>query len=297
MAFAFFAGCAVIHAQSAVERGVKYGDAFIAGLATAPFPAPARDTGHSYRGNFFPREKHYTDSSVLFFIPANYRPQERVNIVVYFHGWYNNIDSACAQFSLIEQFAASGRNAIFLFPEGPKNAPDSHGGKLEDSSAFRAFISEALNVLKRKGKIDSPVAGDITIAGHSGAYRVMARIAARGGMEENLREIILFDGLYADMEKFIGWIDRGGERFINIFTESGGTKEESEMMMDSLRAKKIPFLFCREEEMTPDCLDGYRLQFYYTTNGHNSVIAEKEQFRRFLSTGAVSRRSQLESGK
>ncbi len=74
-----------------------------------------------------------------FLFPKDLSTTEKINFVVYFHGWNNNIDSACAQFDLIEQFSESNKNAIFVFPEGPKNSPDSFGGKVRRKRWFEKF--------------------------------------------------------------------------------------------------------------------------------------------------------------
>ena len=81
--------------------------------------------------------KNITAIAVLqYLFPKDLSTTEKINFVVYFHGWNNNIDSACAQFDLIEQFCESNKNAIFVFPEGPKNSPDSFGGKLEEKDGL-----------------------------------------------------------------------------------------------------------------------------------------------------------------
>ncbi len=55
------------------------------------------------------------------------------------------------------------------------------------------------------------------LAGHSGAYRVMANILQNGNVE--VKETILFDALYAETDKFIQWIKADtAHRFINIYT-------------------------------------------------------------------------------
>jgi hypothetical protein len=46
--------------------------------------------------------------------PKSLERQDRVDLVFWFHGWYNNIDSAVAYFRLSEQFMASGGKAVLL---------------------------------------------------------------------------------------------------------------------------------------------------------------------------------------
>ena len=44
----------------------------------------------------------------------------------------------------------------------------------------------------------------LILAGHSGAYRVMANILQNGNVPVN--EVILFDALYAETDKFMIWL-------------------------------------------------------------------------------------------
>ena len=50
--------------------------------------------------------------------PAGYDPLT-AGIVLYVHGYYTTSDKAWAEHRLAEQFAASGRNALFIVPRAP----------------------------------------------------------------------------------------------------------------------------------------------------------------------------------
>jgi hypothetical protein len=62
-------------------------------VQNAPFPHPARENGYSYKNQTYPRSKHYYDNNVAVFLPGRLILEEPVDIVVYFHGWYNHLDS------------------------------------------------------------------------------------------------------------------------------------------------------------------------------------------------------------
>ena len=184
-----------------------------------------RKNGHDYDGKTYSVQEHYNDSSVAIFIPKGFNQTEKINFMVYFHGWNNNIDSACAQFDLIEQFSESNKNAIFVFPEGPKNSPDSFGGKLEEKDGLKNLIDDVLKYLSENAKFKTAKVGNIVLAGHSGAYRVISFCLMRGGLIQNISDVILFDALYGQTEKYVHWIENFKGRFINIYTDNGGTKE------------------------------------------------------------------------
>jgi len=274
--------------QPITDRYKHLGQIFIPQFASAPFPHSKRMAGHTYKNQAFSYEEHYSDSSVLIFVPRAFRPTHSTNIVVYFHGWYNNIDSACTQFKLIEQFSESNKNAVFVFPEGPRNSPDSFGGKLEDIDGLKNLLDDVAKYLKKKSVVKTTKIGDIVLAGHSGAYRAIAYSVDHGGLTKNISDVILFDALYAGTEKFLNWIQKFKGKFINIYTDQGGTVEETENLMKDLDSLKIPYLKTEEKELEQIQLGNNRLIFIHTDLSHNEVIATRHQFRDYLKASKVS---------
>ncbi|EFK96785.1 conserved hypothetical protein, partial [sediment metagenome] len=230
---------------------------------------------------------HYSDSTVVIFIPKGYKPKTENDFVIHFHGWYNNVDSVLNKFKLIEQFYASGKNAILIVPQGPKNAPDSFGGKLEEKNKFRDFINEITEILHQKKVIRSKSVGKILLSGHSGAYRVISFILMRGGITEDIKEVFLFDGLYGQIEKYTYWLDHYNGKFINIYTKDGGTKDQSENLMECLDEWKIPYLSKTETELLDNDLQRNRIINIYSDLEHNDVIHVRSQFYNFLKMSSL----------
>jgi hypothetical protein len=279
----------VVYSQEITERYKDLGEIFILELASAPFPHPARMDGHKYKDETYSYLEHYKDSSVAVFIPKRFEPATASNIVVYFHGWYNNIDTACSQFNLIEQFSQSNKNAIFIFPEGPKNSPDSFGGKLEEENGLIDLVNHVLTELLEKEKLSSTNIGNIILAGHSGAYRVISFCLKHGGLTSKVSDVILFDALYANTELYTTWIENYNGRFINIYTDNGGTKSKTEIMMNSLESKGIKYFMGEEIEVNLDDLFENRLIFIHSDLTHNDVISERDQFLNYLKTSKLQR--------
>jgi hypothetical protein len=268
--------------QPITDRYNSLGEMYVTQFSSAPFPHPKRANGHIYNNINYSAKEHYSDSSVVIFIPKGFQSQNKTNFVVYFHGWNNNIDSACAQYELIEQFSKSKKNAIFIFPEGPKNAPDSFGGKLEEKDGLKNLINDVLKFLTNKQKIKSDSVGDIILAGHSGAYKVISFCLMRGGLTRQISEVILFDALYGQTDKYLHWINHFNGRFINIYTDHGGTKEETENLMKILNAGKISYFITEESKLEMNDLKNNRLIFIHTALNHNDVISKKNQFMNYL---------------
>lgn len=251
----------------------------------AMFPDTGRALGHQYQGKKFPAAIHYQDSSVLVHVPAHFKPSKPFELVFWFHGWYNNIDSATAFFRLLEQFDASGRNAIFVFPEGPKNAPDSYGGKLEQPRVFEGLVQEVIISLKRqklikKKQIPLPTDLSITLAGHSGGYRVISKIIAHA----KIQEVFLFDALYGGNENYLQWMAANDQhRLINIYTKDGGTMENSLLVAKELKSKwQIEPVLVDEKELTNQHLKQQRILFIYSHQQHNEVITYQNNLERCL---------------
>ena len=251
----------------------------------AMFPDTARAAGHQYQGKQFPAALHYQDSSVLVHVPAHFKPSKPFELVFWFHGWYNNIDSATAYFRLLDQFDASGRNAIFVFPEGPKNAPDSYGGKLEQPGVFDALVQEVVaslqhqKILKQK---QLPLAKDleITLAGHSGAYRVISKIIAYA----KIQEVFLFDALYGGNDNYMKWMAASEKhRFINIYTKDGGTLDNSMLVAKELKTKwDLNPVLVDEKKLTNLQLLYSQILFIYSPLQHNEVVGFENNLQRYL---------------
>ena len=269
-------------------------------FVTAPFPHPARAAGHKYHDLFFSAVEHYSDSTVAMFIPKNFRAAGKIDFVVHFHGWSNTVAGTLTQFKLVEQLCASGKNAILIVPEGPRNALDSFGGKLEDTNGFKAFMAEAVEILcasgigrpaglpyRWGGAAAPPEIGSIILSGHSGGYHVMAAIVDHGGLSEKIREVWLFDALYGGTEKFVAWQKSENGRLLDIYTDHGGTKEETENLMAAYRTNGVSFFAAEDTNAPPESLRTNRLVFLHTDLAHNDVVAKRGTFEQFLKTSCL----------
>jgi hypothetical protein len=277
-------------AQPLTERYAGLGTMIVTTSDHSMFPHEKRAKGHTYEGKVYPADVHYADCTVAIFVPKGFRAGDATDLVFYFHGWRNTVDDTLRQFAVAEQLAGSGVNAVLVLPEGPKNAPDSFGGRLEETGVFAGLVSDVLGALEARGLAGTTKPGSIVLAGHSGAYRVMAFILARGGLTANVREVYLFDALYGQMEKFARWIDRSPGKLIDIYTAQGGTRDASLDLMDDLRAWEIPFAAVPESAVTPELLKKNRIVFVDSPLAHDDVVAKNGQLRAYLEASSLSRR-------
>jgi hypothetical protein len=274
-------------AQETHLQYLEYGEVLYTRLPSAPFPHPKRANGHTYGNQQFPADKNYSDSSVAIFIPKGFRQGDAVDLVVHLHGWWNNIDTVLKRYRLPQQLAESGKNAILVVPEGPRNAPDSFGGKFEDPSGFGKFIDDIVAFLVKESKIKTQKVGSIILSGHSGAFHAMSFILMWGGMSNAIREVYLFDALYGQTEKYAYWIDHFHGKMIDIYTDSGGTRGETESLMEDLNGWRIPFTAKDEISLAPGDLQNHRLIFIHSDLEHEMVMHGRMQFREYLKASSL----------
>lgn len=275
IAFTFCLGITILRAQPGTQ--IRFASTH------AMFPDTARAKGHIYQGRLYDASTHYSDSSVWVYVPSYYRRSAHPELIFWFHGWGNNLDTANAQYHVTEQFYASGRNAVWIMVEGPKNAPDSYGGKLEQPAEFQALTNEILDTLGAHGflKKSTRTFSDclITLGGHSGAYRVISRILNY----TPVKEVFLFDALYGGNDAYLEWARQPGHRFINIFTHVGGTDQNSalvaHLLADSLH---VPVTNIKEQILDQVRHIGAATVFIDSQQSHNGVLTYNDRLKRLL---------------
>jgi hypothetical protein len=246
------------------------------------FPDIERHAGHTYQNQFYSSIDHYSDSTVLIFIPSYFKKSDSTDLIFHFHGWFNNIDSVPTQFLLTEQLYQSGKNAILIIPQGPKNAPDSYGGKLEKELVFKNLVTEIMIFLVEESIIPSTHIRNTILSGHSGAYRVMAHILQHGGMPSKIKEVWLFDGLYSEENKFLSWIQSSNGYFTNIYTKDGGTYSLSKQFESMLNKAEIPVVYGNNGINRELLNSNLRVRNIYSPLGHNEIMHKDEQFKKLI---------------
>lgn len=271
------------------EQYAAFGKLIVEPFSTAPFPHPARTNGYTYHNEFYSAREHYSDSTVAMFIPRHFRVTDHVDFVVHFHGWRHAVAGTLEEYKLIRQFADSGKNAILIVPQGPRMAPDSFGGKLEDTDGFKAFMAEAVDKLRASGELERTNfdIGNIILSGHSGGYHVMAAILDHGGMLQNIREVWLFDALYGGTENFSGWQHAENGRLLDIYTDHGGTKEETEKLMATYKAAGARFWAGEDTAISKRALRNNKLIFLHSNMVHDDVVARRGTFEQFMKTSCL----------
>ncbi len=283
-----FSGSSLPAHAAQEEQFAPYGRLLFANLASAPFPHPARADGHWNKDHtqFFSAAIHYSNSTVAIFIPKNFRETDKVDFLVHFHGWSGTVPAVLQHYKLIEQFSTADKNAILVIPQGPFNARDSFDGKLEDTNGFARFMADVVRTLKDNGTLQqgNVQIGNIILSGHSGGYRAMASIVNHGGLSDQIREVWLFDALYAGTENFVAWQKAENGRLLNIYTDHGGTEYETADLETWLKDHGIAFFAGEDTNATREDLESNKFVFLHTDLPHDETPYKRSQFQKFLET-------------
>lgn len=242
----------------------EWGETAVFLMQNAPYPHESREEGYQGRNQFFPRDPHYIDNSVGIFIPQGYRAGKTIDLLYYFHGHQNNVRQSFERFQLREQIVRAGKNVILVFPQGPRDASDSGGGKLEEPDGLRRLTEEVLAKLKEEGKITSDRVGRVILSGHSGAYLVISRCLEHGGLESAIEEVYLLDASYGRLEQFVDWTVRNRSgRLRSVFTDH--LADENVFLMTHLTRAGVRYQLLNDEDATPSLLRRERVVFLHTT--------------------------------
>lgn len=273
----------LLFASSACAQGTNGAQLLHFTSSHTSFPDTGRAKGHLYDSVLYTVAAHYNDSSVLLIIPKHLETTQKVDLVFWFHGWHNNIDTTAEFYKLTRQFIASKRNAILVLAETAKNAPDSYGGKLEQPGIFKGLVNDVMNELKKNSILQrKAVPGNIVLAGHSGAFRVIAYILQNGQMP--VQEVFLFDALYSQVNKFMYWINQDERHhFIHWFTNhGGGTDAMSDTMMQQLKDHHIEYTLTEEKVINSDSIKNNRILFVHSLREHNVIINDPDDLQLLL---------------
>jgi hypothetical protein len=294
-----------------VYQKLAWGEMGVARLRNAPYPDDSRTTGYQTKNGTFAYDGHYDDPAVVFGIPEHYKKSDTVDLIVHFHGWTNEAPKAFVSYHLGEQITSSGKNAIIILPQGPKNAKDSSIGKLQKPDGLKHLVDECIDRMVADGKLNKDVKlGSLILSGHSGGYMPVGRCLALGGMNDHIKEIWLFDAAYGEHENYANALIplRGSMRLRSLFTDHlmdenvqlasmlnlGGTRtaifDEDQITSSGTSAAAFQRIKIHSLGAKPgtDELDSLLTRepifFMHTHLAHDRVIDERGYFEKFART-------------
>lgn len=228
-----------------------WGKLGITHLVNAPFPDESRKEGWKTESETIPYTGHYDDNAVAIAIPKQFKPGNRIQFIVLFHGHINQVDTFMLDCDVAKTICESGCNAILVAPEIAKNAADSNGGKMERDDGFARMMHELMAALKQNNLIPQKAQiGKIILGGFSGGYRPTAYILNRGGMNDQIQEVWLLDAAY-DFTDYLAspFLEPGKKRTLrSIFTDHLAV--QNILIMSNLSKYRIPFVAVEDDELS-----------------------------------------------
>jgi hypothetical protein len=181
--------------------------------------------GHtSLRGGVYWEDATYSDKRVLLFIPRGFDITRPALIVVFFHGNLATLTrDVRGRQQIPRQVEQSGLNAVLVAPQFAVDAPDSSSGRFWEPGVFAKFLDEAVGKLTQLHGDERARTvferAPVVIAGYSGGYNPAAYALALGGANQRVHGVMLFDGLFAEIDKFADWLAKRPMAF--FFTAYG----------------------------------------------------------------------------
>jgi hypothetical protein len=285
----FLTSLAVAQSTQPSWQSTPSGEILLRPFKNAAYPHESRKDGWKYQTTTYSAADHYSDSTVGIVIPRNYRPGDTVDYIIHFHGWNNHVAKVLPYYQLPEQLAESDVNAILLVPQGPKDANDSGDGHLElDKGAAMALLEEVTAFLNSEGKIHTTKIGKVALTTHSGGYKVTAAIAAIGGLDDHLSDIILLDSSYGSLASFATWTAANpNHRLVSMFTDHLHDTN-MELMGWMLEAGVTPVLM-KESDVNGRTMSERGALFFHTDLPHDEVPMGKKYFKLMLKTSEVGK--------
>ena len=102
-----------------------------------------------------------------------------------------------------------------------------------------------------------------------------------------MKEVWLFDALYGGTENFLAWSDSQHGRLLDIYTDHGGTTNETLRLMKLPKDRGTRILAAKDQQVTPMELQTNRLIFLHTDMTHNEVVEKRKTFTQFLGTSCL----------
>ena len=131
--------------------------------------------------------------------------EEGMGLVVHTHGLNASVPSVLKRQQLAELFAASGRDAVLVIPQGGAN---NNFGALYTPGGLQRLLRDVVALLYRDGRAARPAVGPVVLSAHSAGYRAVAEVLDQGAIAP--RAVLLFDALYGREVPFTRYVAEGG---------------------------------------------------------------------------------------
>jgi hypothetical protein len=188
---------------------------------------------------------------VVVHVPSRLDAKAQVHWLIMLHGF-----SSCARvlmgsdkvacqsggptqhgYGLARIHEAAASNSLLIVPQLAYLKRDAHAPRFEQRGGFSSFVRELRSLLK--GVADPKQApASITLLAHSAGYAAAAAILQDSAAfdQSEVKNLVLFDALYARWDVFARWLAAGtGRRIISLHTHNRDTSFGNEQLARLLR--------------------------------------------------------------
>jgi hypothetical protein len=206
-------------------------------------------------GRLYWEDETYSDNHVLLHIPKGFDPRKPSVMIVFFHGHGATLERDVLKRQRVPaQITASGINAVLVAPQLAIDASDSSAGKFWEPGAFGRFIGEAAQKLAElhgdPRSVRTFASMPVVLVAYSGGYLPAAWCAAKGGLMNRVRGVVLLDALYGEVDKFASWIARDRSAFF-VSTYLGSTEGKNAELERMLAEREVAFDTALEPRLEP----------------------------------------------
>ena len=138
-------------------------------------------------------------------------------------------------FGVVEAHDAAGTDTLLLIPQLAWMEREGSPGRLGRPGETRALIEEALTAADL-----SPALASVTVVAHSAAFESTLAVIRQGGLEEDLRSVVLLDALYSGGPAFLAWARAGTDArprtLVSIYTGGTPRRQTEALIPDARRA-------------------------------------------------------------
>ncbi|MFC4230327.1 hypothetical protein ACFOW1_00390 [Parasediminibacterium paludis] len=234
-----------------------------------------------FNPNYSSNDSRFNDNTTILFVPKYFNKNKPWHYFLWFHGWNNNIYSTLEQFKLREQLNASGINAILVMPEAAKNAQDSYCGKWEQANYFNRFMKDINDKLVGENIINPNSNGDLMIAGHSGASRVLVQIINFSNLP--IKSILLFDAISGNEDKIANYLQHHTNcSLINLYTNKPNTNASSKKLQQIIQKNGLQFVQKEDTQFAENDMRKTSILLMHTLLSHNDVTTSNDYIAKFL---------------
>lgn len=185
---------------------------------------------------------------VIVHIPSRLDPKAPIHWLVMLHGY-----SSCARalmasgavpcergrrpqrgYGLARIHEVAHSNSLLIVPQLAYLARDSHAPRFEREGGFVDFVRELRALLADHVGASAPAS--LSLFAHSAGYAAAAAILGDASSAIDVRNLVLFDALYARWDVFARWLKASAEhRLISLHTHDRDTTQGNQRLSALLR--------------------------------------------------------------